>query len=100
MTRSQALALGLDPVRILTDPTAARRAARAALALGDHLRRLVEARRLDPADDLVSKLALAGEEDDALSDDEIVVMCALLLIAGHETTVNLIGNGLVALLRH
>jgi cytochrome P450 len=96
---SQALALGLDPVRILTDPTAARRADRAALELGDHLRGLVQARRLDLADDLVSKLVLAGEEDDALSDDEIVVMCALLLIAGHETTVNLIGNGLVALLR-
>ncbi len=97
---SQALALGLDPVRILTDPRAAGRADQAAVELGDHLRRLVQARRLDPANDLVSRLALAGEEDDALSDDEIVVMCALLLIAGHETTVNLIGNGLVGLLQH
>lgn len=96
---SQALALGLDPVRVLTDPSAARRADQAAVELGDHLRRLIQARRVDPADDLLSKLAAATREDDALSDDEIAVMCALLLIAGHETTVNLIGNGLVALLR-
>src|SRR5437588_8067019 len=97
---SQALAIGLDPVRTLTDPAAARRADQAAVELGNHLRRLVQVRRVDPVDDLVSSLARAGDEDDALSDDEIVVMCALLLIAGHETTVNLIGNGLVALLRY
>ncbi|RLV49484.1 cytochrome P450 [Nocardioides mangrovicus] len=60
--------------------------------------RLVEERRRRPADDLVSRLAAA--EGDALRPGELVPMCTLLLIAGFETTVNLIGNAVGALLDH
>jgi cytochrome P450 len=64
--------------------------------LGD----LVEQRRAAPRDDLISALIAAEEEGDQLSTDEIVATCNLLLIAGHETTVNLIANAVLAMLRH
>ena len=57
-------------------------------------------KRAAPADDLVSRLALAEEPGDALSEVELLAMVSLLIVAGHETTVNLIGNGMLALLRH
>ncbi|WP_433330330.1 cytochrome P450 family protein [Spirillospora sp. CA-294931] len=56
-------------------------------------------RRASPADDLISALIAARDGDAALSDHELLNTIALLLIAGHETTVNLIGNGVLALLR-
>ena len=65
-----------------------------------YLRRFFERRRRDPRDDLVSALIQAEEAGDRLNDDELLAMCFLLLIAGHETTVNLIGNGMLALLEH
>jgi cytochrome P450 len=65
-----------------------------------YLRKLIEARRMSPSDDLAGALVRAREADDALSEDELLAMFVLLLIAGHETTVNLIGNGTLALLRH
>ena len=55
-------------------------------------------RRRDPQDDLVSALIKAEEAGDKLNEDELLAMVFLLLIAGHETTVNLIGNGTLALL--
>lgn len=61
---------------------------------------LVEARRRQPADDVASALTAAGERGDFLSRDELVAACVLLLFAGHETTTHLLGNGLLALLRH
>ncbi|GIH94380.1 cytochrome P450 [Planobispora siamensis] len=61
---------------------------------------ITAARRADPRDDLVSALVTAHDEDDLLSDQELVAAFTLLLIAGHETTVNLIGNGMLALLTH
>ena len=64
----------------------------------DYLRRHLEARRAAPADDLLSALAVGGE--DALSDDEIVATAILLLNAGHEATVHQIGNAVRALLLH
>jgi len=63
--------------------------------LGD----VIAARRREPRDDLISAMVLAQEEHDALSDGELLATSNLLLIAGHETTTNLIGNGLLALLR-
>jgi pimeloyl-[acyl-carrier protein] synthase len=60
----------------------------------------VAARRAEPQDDLISAMIQAQESRDALSDQELVSTSLLLLIAGHETTTNLIGNGLLALLRH
>lgn len=64
------------------------------------VRRLIAARRAEPGDDLVSALLRARDGADALSEDELVAMIFLLLVAGHETTVNLIGTGTLALLRH
>lgn len=65
-----------------------------------YLRRFFERRRQDPQDDLASALIQAEEAGDKLSADELLAMVFLLLIAGHETTVNLIGNGMLALLQH
>jgi cytochrome P450 len=65
-----------------------------------YIRSLVRARRVNPEDDLVTALVRAEEAGDQLSEDELVAMIFLLLVAGHETTVNLIGNGMLALLEN
>ncbi|MEP6768382.1 MAG: cytochrome P450 [Acidobacteriota bacterium] len=65
-----------------------------------YIRRLIERRRADPRDDLISALVQAEEEGQRLNSDELVAMIFLLLVAGHETTVNLIGNGTLALLEN
>jgi cytochrome P450 len=65
-----------------------------------YLRKLIKARRAGPREDLVSALVQAEESGEQLSEDELVAMIFLLLVAGHETTVNLIGNGTLALLEH
>jgi cytochrome P450 PksS len=64
------------------------------------LRRVIRWKRERPADDLISGLARAEEAGDRLRDDELVAMVFLLVIAGHETTVNLIGNGALALMQN
>jgi pimeloyl-[acyl-carrier protein] synthase len=74
-------------------------AALGAQALEAYFREFIQARRKDPRDDLMSGLIAAHERDDALSEIELVATAILLLGAGHETTTNLIGNGLLALLR-
>lgn len=61
---------------------------------------LMEKRREAPQDDLVSALLAAENEKDRLANDELMALCVLVFIAGHETTQNLIGNGLLALLRN
>ncbi|UOQ43281.1 cytochrome P450 [Halobacillus salinarum] len=61
---------------------------------------LFEERQADPREDLISKLLQTREEGDLLSNDELYSMIVLLIIAGHETTVNLIGNGMLALFEH
>ncbi|HEX2573554.1 MAG TPA: cytochrome P450 [Polyangia bacterium] len=61
---------------------------------------LIEHKRRDPRDDLISHLVQAEEGGVHLSEEEMVSMLALLIFAGHETTVNLIGNGMLALLTH
>jgi cytochrome P450 len=66
-----------------------------------YLTELIEAKRADPGEDMLSKLIHTVDEDgDRLSPDELVGMAVLLLVAGHETTVNLIGNGMRALFAH
>lgn len=65
-----------------------------------YLRSFFKARRADPGDDLTSALIQAEEAGDSLSEDELLAMVLMLLIAGHETTVNLIGSGTLALLEH
>jgi cytochrome P450 len=74
------------------------RAVPAALAFVRYLRKLIEKRRMDPQDDLLTALIRAEESGDSLSEDELLAMAFLLLVAGHETTVNLIASGTLALL--
>jgi cytochrome P450 len=66
----------------------------------EYFRELIERRRRDPGDDLLTGLIAAEEGGDRLSENELLATGLFLLIAGHETTVNLIGNGTLALLRN
>jgi cytochrome P450 len=76
-------------------------AERASAEFVDYLRELVAARRGRPGDDLVSSLIAETDSDGArLNEDELVTTCTLLLNAGHEATVNVVGNGVTALLSH
>jgi len=65
-----------------------------------YLRAVVRRRRADPGEDLLSEMLAVQEQDDSLTEDEILGTGVILLAAGHETTTNLIGNGCLALLRH
>jgi cytochrome P450 PksS len=84
-------ALGLATIARLTP---------ALLALDRFLRELIALRQREPGDDLTSALIQARDRDDKLSEDELTAMLFLLLLAGHETSINLISNGVLALLEH
>lgn len=73
--------------------------AEAARQIFDYLADIIAARRRAPREDLISAMIAAQEERDALTDAELLATGNLLLLAGHETTTNLIGNGTLALLR-
>ena len=75
-------------------------AAIACVEMRAYMDQVFERRRGTPRDDLISRLIQAREVEDRLSDDELFGTVALILAAGHETTTNLIGNGLYTLLRH
>jgi cytochrome P450 len=95
---SDSLARGLDPDFLLPEAEIAQRdAAREEFAA--YFRGLAARRRAEPRDDLLSALVSVSDGGDALSEEELLATCVLLLVAGHETTVNLIGNGALALLR-
>lgn len=85
---------------VLGGEEAARKSQEAMASLVAYFTALIAQRRQQPRDDLISALIAARDAEDRLSEDELLGMCVLLLIAGHETTVNLIGNGLLTLLRH
>ena len=72
----------------------------AIVELGAYFEAFLAERRRQPRDDLMSALAEAGENDDRLTDEEILSTAILLFSAGFETTTNLLGNGLLALLAH
>lgn len=76
------------------------RAEAGAKAMSGYFRGLVEARTAAPTEDMISQLVLARDDRDALSTDEIIGTCILLLFAGHETTTNLIGNGFLYSMKH
>jgi pimeloyl-[acyl-carrier protein] synthase len=76
------------------------RAAAVTVEFDAYVRGLIAERRKQPREDLISALVAIEAEGDRLNEDEMVATCILLLIAGHETTVNLIGNGMLALLTH
>ena len=75
-------------------------AAKAGKALREYFLPIIEGRRAKPEEDIVSALAQAEEEGDVLTAQEMINMLRLLLVAGNETTTNLIGNGVLALLRN
>ena len=68
--------------------------------LRQYLRDLISLRRAAPGDDLMSALIHVEESGEQLTEEEVIATCTLLLVAGHETTVNLIGNAILAMLRH
>ncbi|WP_445528431.1 cytochrome P450 [Streptomyces cyslabdanicus] len=91
----------LDPeTRQRTDDDVQRVAQEARMQLGMYLAGLVEQRVKEPRDDLLSDLAASHGPDGTMSMMEVLSTAVLLLIAGHETTVNLVTNGMLTLLRH
>jgi cytochrome P450 len=96
---SRDLARGLDPDFILPPEVVEKRKA-AIDAFSAYFLELIAERRRVPEDDLLSALVAAEDAGDRLTERELLSTCTLLLVAGHETTVNLIANGALALLRH
>ncbi|WP_328450130.1 cytochrome P450 [Streptomyces sp. NBC_00386] len=78
----------------------ARKAVRASVEFTEYLRGLIEARRKEPGDDLISGLIAAHDEGDRLTEQEMISTCVLLLNAGHEATVNATVNGWWTLFRY
>ena len=94
------IARGLDAIWLPPDSEVAKRSLAARHQLAEYFRGLIARRRAEPRADMLSDLIAAEEAGDKLSEEELLATCILLLVAGHETTVNLIGNGTLALLRH
>ena len=94
---SQALTAALEPT---ADEATLDGADAAVRALSTYLDDVIADRRRRPGDDLLSQLLQVEEAGDRLSTAELRAFVVLLYVAGHQTTVNLIGNGLLALLRH
>jgi unspecific monooxygenase len=90
------MARSLDP---LLPPEVMGQIERSGEAFMEYFGKLIAERRAHPGDDLLSALVAAEEAGDRLSEEELLATCILLLVAGHETTMNLIGNGMLALLR-
>jgi cytochrome P450 len=81
-------------------PDATARAVDAVNGLSNYVRGIIADHRQNPRDNLISGLINAHEKDSKLTEEEIVGVCSGLFIAGHETTTNLLGNGMLALLRN
>ena len=94
---SGAIVKGFDPI---LSPDEMREMVVASDALWNLANDLVEWKRANPGDDLLTGMIAAEDEGDRLTSDELVEQLILLYVAGHETTVNLIGNGTLALLRN
>jgi cytochrome P450 len=94
---SHALARGLDP-DFLLPPEAVQQRLGAILSFVQYFASLIEDRRKRPGDDLLTRLIQAEEQGDALTQGELLSTCILLLVAGHETTVNLISGGALTLM--
>jgi cytochrome P450 len=97
---SASLAHSLQPQFGAADDSSAAAAEQARLEFADYFRELIAARRARPADDLLTELIRAEDDGQRLSEEELIATCVLLLVAGHETTVGLISNAILALLRH
>lgn len=94
---SNDIVVSLEPVQTREQRERFRRSEQ---ELYEYFEGIIEQRRQDPQDDLVSALLAAEEEGDRLSHGELLATLLLLLVAGNETTRNLIGNGMLALLRN
>ncbi|MEU6311646.1 cytochrome P450 [Streptomyces sp. NPDC047014] len=97
---AETLAASLDPDPDADPAERGKGSMDARMELGMYLAGLIEERRKNPGDDMLSQLATADGPDGAMTTMEALSTSALLLIAGHETTVNLITNGMLTLLRH
>ncbi|MBW4507221.1 MAG: cytochrome P450 [Scytonematopsis contorta HA4267-MV1] len=86
--------------RLKPPPEVYENAEKASQEFVDYFKPIIKDRRANPREDLISNLVKAADEGDKLSDEEIVATCTHLLTAGHETTVNLIAKGTLALLNH
>ena len=95
---SYGIARGLDPDLMLS-PEELQNRRTSAKAFKDYFGGLVVERRKNPKDDLISDLARVEAEGERLTTDEMLSTLVVLVVAGHETTVNLLGNGLLALMR-
>jgi cytochrome P450 len=96
---SQALARGMDPDFLLADEVIQARA-EAVMQFAQYFFELLADRRKSPGDDLLTRLVQVEDGGTVLSETDMLSTCILLLVAGHETTVNLISGGTLALLRH
>ncbi len=96
---SHALARSIEPALLIPSEERAEQAW-ARRDFGSYVRQLAAERRRSPGADLLSDLVRTQDRDEVLTEAELVATCILLLVAGHETTTSLIGNGLLALLRH
>jgi cytochrome P450 len=100
---SARLASSLQPGFGLAPAEALARAEAAQVAsdeFADYFRELITLRREQPTEDLLSEMISAEDAGQKLTEDELIATCILLLVAGHETTVGLISNAILALLRH
>jgi hypothetical protein len=97
---SARLAHSLQPQFGPADPGEAAAVQKARLEFADYFRELIAIRRARPAADLLSQLIRAEDDGQYLSEQELIGTCVLLLVAGHETTVGLISNAVLALLRN
>ncbi len=96
---SDATARGLDP-DFLLPPEDLQGRLEALISFMGYFGKLIEERRASLGDDLLSKLIQAEENGISLTQGELIATCILLLVAGHETTVNLLSGGLLELMRH
>jgi hypothetical protein len=97
---SASLAHSLQPRFLGNDSSSEAAADQARQEFAGYFGELIAARRARPADDLLSELIRAEDDGQRLSEAELIATCVLLLVAGHETTVSLISNAILALLRH
>ncbi len=88
---------GLNPEEVISRAEAAQAASD---EFAEYFRELIAARRSHPANDLLTAMVQAEDNGEMLTEDELIATCVLLLVAGHETTVGLISNAVLALLRH
>lgn len=94
---SNDIALNVEPI---LDDDGVRRVQSSRHELSEYFEGIIEKRRREPREDIISALLAAEEEGDMLTHDELIATLILLLVAGNETTRNLIGNGILALLSH